>query len=243
MRFALLIALAPALLAAERKPVLVELFTSEGCSSCPPADRLLRDLERRQPVAGAQVIALSEHVDYWNSLGWRDPFSSRQCSLRQEQYARAFHLESNYTPQMVVDGRTELVGGNGGKAVDAIARATQQPKADVSLKWHAGKLAIHVAHVPGDNWKVLLAVAESGLRSSVTAGENSGRTLEHTSVVRSLREAGSVRHGEFQADIEVVRAKEWNADNLTAVAFVQDARTRAIAGVGFVKMAEGTTAK
>ena len=219
------------LTAAERQPVLVELFTSEGCSSCPPADTLLQDLERLQPIAGAQVIALSEHVDYWNSLGWRDPFSNHQYSVRQEQYARAFHLWSNYTPQMVVDGRTEFVGSNAAKARDAIVRAGQQPKADVSLQWKDGKLSVHAAHVPsGANWKVMVAVAESGLRSSVGSGENSGRTLAHTAVVRWLREAGSVRDGAFQGDVDVTLAKGWNRDHLQAVAFVQDAATRQIAG-------------
>ncbi|MCU1263294.1 MAG: hypothetical protein JWO80_6179, partial [Bryobacterales bacterium] len=107
----------PAALAAQtRTPVVVELFTSEGCSSCPPADKLLAEIERAQPVANAQVLVLSEHVDYWNRLGWRDPFSSVQFSQRQSDYSAAFQKDGVYTPQMVVDGRAEFVGSNAGDA-------------------------------------------------------------------------------------------------------------------------------
>ena len=113
-------------------PVLVELFTSEGCSSCPPADRLLGILETSQPVRGAGIIVLSEHVDYWDRLGWKDRFSSPQFSLRQRAYSRSLSSGA-YTPQMVVDGREEFIGSDAPAARDIIAHLAQNPKADVNV--------------------------------------------------------------------------------------------------------------
>src|SRR5690349_8763413 len=119
--------------AANRVPVVIELFTSEGCSSCPPADAVLMQLEKNQPVAGAEIIALSEHVDYWNYIGWSDPFSSEAFSARQQAYAPIFGNDGVYTPQMVVDGQAEFIGSNSGKAQTAIARAAKLPKAEVKI--------------------------------------------------------------------------------------------------------------
>src|SRR5580704_490614 len=118
-------------------PVVVELFTSEGCSSCPPADLLLRRLEKEQPVPGVEVIPLSEHVDYWNQLGWKDPFSSGRFTDRQRQYADVFHKDGPYTPQMVVDGAPEFVGSDGPRALKTIAEAARRPKASVTLSCQA----------------------------------------------------------------------------------------------------------
>nr|MBA2527451.1 DUF1223 domain-containing protein [Pyrinomonadaceae bacterium] len=116
---------------AEAKPIIVELFTSEGCSSCPPADEVLARLEQSPPVPGVEVIALSQHVDYWNRLGWADPFSSPQFSDRQKGYAQAFRQPRIYTPQMVVDGRAEFVGSDARRAREEIAKAAREPKAQV----------------------------------------------------------------------------------------------------------------
>src|SRR3989440_724222 len=164
---------------AARTPVVVELFTSEGCSSCPPADALLARLEREQPVAGAEVVALAQHVDYWNDLGWADPFSSHEFSERQSEYAGAFGNDGVYTPQMIVDGRTEFPGGQSGKAFETIAQAAREPKAEVSLARAADqanegdslRLSVRVVRLPkltdGDAADVLLAVTEGGLSSDV----------------------------------------------------------------------------
>src|SRR5215470_15527324 len=123
-----------------KSPVLVELFTSEGCSDCPAADRLLEQLDQSQPVPGAQIIVLSEHVDYWDRLGWKDPFSAHFFSERQEEYARRFRLDSVYTPQMVVDGEAEFVGSNGRQALAAVGAAARTKKAAVRLTHRSGNL-------------------------------------------------------------------------------------------------------
>src|SRR5579862_6680252 len=118
---------------APRVPVLLEPFTSEGCSSCPPADRLLEILDEKQPMAGADLIVLSEHVDYWDRLGWKDPFSSSQYTARQQDYTNKYHFDGVYTPQLVVDGRFGLVGSDGRGASSAIQKAIREPKIPIAI--------------------------------------------------------------------------------------------------------------
>jgi hypothetical protein len=185
---------------APRQPVLVELFTSEGCSDCPPADKLLGELDARQPIPGAEAIVLSEHVTYWNHDGWRDPFSLDQITDRQQDYARQFGLSDVYTPQMVVDGAEQLVGNDPGKLAAAVGRAAATPKLALEISGahlaHDGSIAFAV-HAPAANEASLFkaslfaAVAENATVSEVLRGENQGRTLHHVAVVRLLKEFGS----------------------------------------------------
>ncbi len=231
--------------AAGSKPVIVELFTSEGCSSCPPADAVLSLLDKTQPVAGAEVIVLSQHVDYWNNLGWTDPFSSHGFSERQSDYSRAFGKDGVYTPQMVIDGQTEFPGGNRGMALQTIARAARTPKADVQVTGTPDgkgiKLAVRVEHPPqvsaGDTAEVLLALTESNLASSVGSGENSGRRLTHVGVVRRLSVLGNLTGAAFTAEPIVALDGNWRRANVRAVVFVQERTSKRILGAASYKLA------
>ncbi|MGH8127739.1 MAG: DUF1223 domain-containing protein [Gammaproteobacteria bacterium] len=225
------------------QPVLVELFTSEGCSSCPPADALLRSLVTSQPIAGVEVIALEEHVDYWNGLGWRDPYSAAQFTRRQYQYAAAMHESSAYTPQMVVDGRVGFVGSEAGRAHAAIAAAATARLATISLTrtyTQANTVGLRIAmqQLPADSAdkmaEVWLAVTEDDLADRVTAGENDGRRLVHDAVVRRLERIGQVSvnaAGDYSADPTVTLAPGWHKSHLHAVVFVQGATSRHILGI------------
>ncbi len=140
--------------AQQRTPVIVELFTSEGCSSCPPADDVLTRLDRDQPVPGVEVIALSEHVDYWNQLGWKDRFSSALFSRRQEDYGKIFRLESVYTPQMVVNGQTQVVGSDWADATKAIRAAAQAPRASVIMAMkNSDTVSYQITQLPAQLFK------------------------------------------------------------------------------------------
>ena len=130
--------------AAARVPVLLELFTSEACSSCPPADKLLADLDRLQPVAGAELVVLGEHVDYFNQLGWKDRFSSAQFTARQQDYAATLHLDGPYTPQLIVDGQAQMVGSDSRGALSAVEQALKAPKIPITIA-DAGRREIRSA--------------------------------------------------------------------------------------------------
>src|SRR5689334_19981732 len=179
----------------QRQAVLVELFTSEGCSSCPPADALLERLDRSQPVPGAQVVVLSEHVDYWNHIGWADPYSSPAFSARQEQYARRFRTQGPYTPQMVVDGRSEFVGSDARTAESAIRAAIQHPKTTIHIAEDGGSAVIDVGPLPAGTARkaaVFAANAADSGTQDVLRGENKGRRLHHVAIVKNLKQIGTV---------------------------------------------------
>lgn len=231
----------------KRAPVIVELFTSEGCSSCPPADKVLAELERSQSVEGAEIIALSEHVDYWNYIGWSDPFSSEAFSARQQAYAPVFRNDGVYTPQMVVDGQAEFVGSNLARAQTAIARAAKLPKAEVKISLtreaQTVKLTARVGTLPavseGDVVEVLLAITENNLASQVVRGENSGRRLPHTAVVRELRSLGRIDDSvkDFEAATTTALKADWKPADLRAVVFVQERKQKRILGAAMVSLA------
>ncbi len=225
-----------------RAPVLVELFTSEGCSSCPPADALLMQLDKKQPVPGAEVIILSQHVDYWNHLGWTDPYSSKEFSQRQDKYALALHTDGPYTPQMIVDGRSEFNGADARAAREAITQAARNPKAAVSVTPspapEGARLQIRVdsadfAKLAGKA-DVMLAITENDLSNSVTRGENAGHNLSHNGVVRRLTLVGTATKAGFTADQVVVLDKSWKRENLRAVVFLQDRTSRRVFGAAEV---------
>jgi hypothetical protein len=227
---------------ASRTPVLVELFTSEGCSDCPPADALLEKLDRSESLNNVEVIALSEHVDYWNDIGWKDPYSSREYSLRQGAYGRQFGLGSVYTPQMVVDGRAQFVGSSERDAVRAIESASKVEKIPLrlsSIRFEgADRVGLHVEAGPspssssGGNAEVLLAVADDSDVSSVTRGENAGRTLKHVAVVRTLVSVGRLSSaGTFSQDVSVNLIRG-TTRNLRVVAIIQQPEAGGVLGVG-----------
>lgn len=218
-----------------KQPVLVELFTSEGCSSCPPADRALIFLEREQPYAQAEIITLSLHVDYWNNLGWRDEFSSPLYSERQTVYARKLKVDSTYTPQMVVDGQRQFVGSNTNEAAKAIMEAARSPKARIETSLEADKLKINISALPvkRETATVNLAVTEDNLVSNVKRGENSGKVLEHTSVVRELKTLGTLDADarDFNAEENLKLRPEWKRENVKFVVFVQGNESRRVLGI------------
>jgi hypothetical protein len=207
------------------QPVLVELFTSEGCSSCPPADALLEKLDRQQPVAGAQIIVLSEHVDYWNGQTWADPYSSRALTARQDQYAHRFGLGDPYTPEMVVDGSVELVGSDAAKAQAAIRAASAEPKVGVRIRAAEAPDAVAVEvdpFPPGKNHKanVYVANAADSGTSDVLGGENRGRRLHYVSIAKEIQKVGSVGGSGFKTQIQLRAAKTPPGSRL--IVFVQE---------------------
>jgi hypothetical protein len=221
-------------------PIVVELFTSEGCSSCPPADTLLQKLVDTQPLAGAQIIALGEHVDYWDHQGWKDRFSSAALTSRQQVYGARFNIDSVYTPQMVVDGRAEFVGSDAGAARKALERAQGLPHGHVhiaidgngTMSARALGVTVTTGDLPrdgSDRADVVIAITEDRLRSDVARGENHGRVLTHTAVVRYLAPAGeAVRDTVSTVHAELPLAADWQRSQLKVVAFVQERRGRAI---------------
>jgi hypothetical protein len=207
-----------------RTPVIVELFTSEGCSSCPPADDLLAELVAKQPVPGAIVIGLEEHVDFWDRLGWTDPFSNVQFTSRQNAYTASAYTGSTYTPQMIVDGGSAFVGSDRADAMDAIAAAAKTSKRSMRLAWTAGAASAIDVAVSGvvRDADVMLAIVEGGLSTDVKRGENAGSRLTHSAVTRVLTRVGATdQNGGCSMSVPIAVAPTWRREHLTIIAFVQ----------------------
>ncbi len=242
-----------------KQSVIVELFTSEGCSSCPPADSLLKKLSEDQPFDGIEILALEEHVDYWNTLGWSDPFSSMEFSRRQEQYAVALPDGGIYTPQMIVDGAAQFVGNRTHESRDQIRWAASHPKPRLLLTAvpnsnpHSRSFqitlppqpypvipsAVSAARNPSSSaptptaLELWIALTEKNLSSTVTAGENSGETLHHAPVVRVLRKQQSIALPlTTPVTITFDLNDKWIPANLTAIAFLANPTTHQIQAAG-----------
>ena len=184
-------------------------------------------------MPGVEIIALGEHVDYWNRLGWKDSFSSAAYTARQRQYATGFGTGS-YTPQAVVNGRYELVGSRRADLAAAIAKAAKAPQAVVSVAATAGMAQVQVRSLPTGTpaTEVLLAITESGLASQIGRGENAGLLLQHAAVVRQLLPLGRVdAAGTFSARPVLQLASDWKRPNLRVVALVQEVASRRVVGV------------
>lgn len=183
--FGFLLGLLPAAALAGERPVVVELFTSEGCSSCPPADAYLTELSH----AGRNVLPLAFHVTYWNGLGWKDPFSLDAATQRQARYGSRFG-DGSYTPEMVVDGTRGFVGSERGEVGSAIQKARgNRTAASVSVSRQGGAISIEVGSGSGSG-RLLLIGFDPEHQTEVGRGENSGRTLTESNIVRSIRSVG-----------------------------------------------------
>ena len=221
---------------ADRVPVIAELFTSEGCSSCPPADGLLEILLQEQPIKGVYVIPLSEHVTYWDHQGWKDPFSAQQYTVRQQQYGLRFNIESIYTPQLVIDGTHEFVGSDKRAIERALTDAAKRPKPVLTVTATVADGSLNMtAAGPGltaeKDAELVFAVTEDHLVIDVPRGENAKRTLKHSGVVRWLTSAGAVGASPPTATVKL--ASDWHRENLRVVAFVQSRKDRRVVSAGF----------
>jgi hypothetical protein len=196
--------------AAQERTIVAELFTSEGCSSCPPADALLAELATRP-----DVLALSFHVDYWDRLGWKDPFSSPAATERQQRYAGLLKLATVYTPQLIVDGKWQAVGSDRVEVERALARARHgQIEVPLALTTDHGRAQLKLGSAGGPvSGAVLLIGFDRRHVTAVARGENSGRTLAHANVVRGVEEVG-----QFSGGASAIAAPiRWQCDRIAAI--------------------------
>jgi hypothetical protein len=212
-------------------PVLLELFTSEGCSSCPPADELLERLDAAQPVPGVQLIVLSEHVDYWNHDGWKDPYSSAQLTERQSGYVHSLGLNTPYTPQFIVDGASELKG-DASDVAQTLQKASTAAKVAVrirSLRIDAGSPALVQGHIEVDggsqkqNADIFVVTALDHAESEVSRGENSGRHLTHVAVAQEFIKVGKFeKQKTFSRSFQLKLKSRIDPANIRVIVLVQE---------------------
>ena len=226
---------------ADAHPVLVELFTSEGCSSCPPADLMIQKLDELQPIPGAQLIVLSEHVTYWDHDGWKDPNSSSALTDRQATYETALKEPSSYTPQIIVDGTEQIqINYPQQHMTDIFEKAAAAPKIPVRISEvtvAAGSPTVLRARIETDvnsekhSADVYVAVALDHVESQVLKGENGGKHLIHVAVVQQLTKVGKLSKGKnFSQDVQLKLAPGTDPKNVRLVAFVQESGPSTVLG-------------
>jgi hypothetical protein len=225
-------------------PVLVELFTSEGCSSCPPADEMLKRMDGFQSSPDTQLIVLSEHVDYWDHDGWKDPYSSHLITERQSAYVHAMGLETAYTPQLIVDGSVELRQDQAQKADQTLQAASATAKVPVRIKSLnvSGSPATVQAQVEADgssathDGDIYVALALDHADSQVSRGENSGKHLSHVAVLENLTKIGKLKKGQaFSQQVQIKLNPGMAANNLRVIAFVQESGPGKVLGAAVRK--------
>jgi hypothetical protein len=215
-------------------PVVVELFTSQGCSSCPPADALLGELAQRP-----NIVALALHVDYWDYIGWKDPFASPALTRRQRDYADALGLRMVYTPQMVVDGRIDVVGSHRSEVESAIVESAARPKLAVRIEddGRGGHRVVIPAGDSSEEATVWLAVLDSEQETRVGRGENSGRTLKEFNIVREWRRIGSWNGSAIMLPLEATPGEDRNA----CAVVVQSGATGPVLGAAYMRLGDGNS--
>jgi hypothetical protein len=230
-------------------PILVELFTSEGCSSCPPADEFLGRLNRGQPISGVSIIGIEEHVDYWNHDGWTDPYSSPEWTARQVAYVDHFKESTAYTPQAIIAGEHSVVGVRDREILQAIQQSALQPRVDIDATMEPlasdGVLRIHVRagklpSIADDSVELWLAIAERDVAQKVNSGENAGRELRHSAVLRSLRKLGVAKGNtdvSFEASPQSRVSHDWRSQNIEAIVMAQEKKSRRVVGVAVARLA------
>ena len=207
---------------------VIELFTSQGCSSCPPADKNLTAILKDAEENGKQVYGLSFHVDYWNHAGWKDPYSNKEYTARQKDYVRDLESNSLYTPQMIVNGRKEFVGSNKSVAEKTIQEALQQSTlySFTSLEVTVKKKVVHITYTldkaPAGEL-INFAFVQKKVQNRVDSGENAGKFLYHNNIVRAFRTAPIEQNGIIEFDLPV------NVSKTTMIVFVQDKKRQVVA--------------